>query len=147
MYMSEALVYFLARRLKQIGINRHNIDYITAVPGDITRTRERGFDTAGLLAKELAEMLDIPYKPTILQKIKSTQSQRGLNASERAKNVRGAYKVTSPSLVKGKSILLVDDVFTTGATVTEVSRVLKRCHAGYVFVATVAEHNTEDFFN
>ncbi len=147
MYMSKPLVYSLARRLKQIGISRCNIDYITAVPGDASRIRERGFDCAGLLAKDLAEMLDIPYNPKILQKIKITQSQRGLSATERAKNVRGAYRVTSADLVKGKSILLVDDVFTTGATATEVSRVLKRCKASYVFVATVAAHNTEEFFN
>ena len=139
MYMSASLAYFLADKLKQLGINKENIDYVTGVPCDIARTKQRGFDSAGLLAKETAAALGIPYKTGVLEKIHSTRSQRGLDANERAKNVKGAYKAAKPDDIKGKSILLVDDIITTGSTITETSRILKRSGAKYVFAATVAK--------
>ncbi len=139
MYMSNALAVFISEKLREIGINPRNIDYITSVPCDVLRERQRGFDSAGLIAKEISKRLGIPYRNNVVEKIRQARSQRGMTASQRAQNVRGAYKTAAPSAVKGKSILLVDDIITTGATLTEVSRVLKRSGAAYVFTAVIAK--------
>ncbi len=139
MYMSDALAVFLTDKLREIGVNMRNIDYITSVPCDIARQKERGFDSAGLIAKEVAKKLGIPYRNDVISKIRCTASQRGMNASQRAENVKGSYKTEKIPEVKGKSILLIDDILTTGATLMEVSRTLKRSGANYVFCAVVAK--------
>ncbi len=139
MYMASPLSVFLSDKLVEIGLTGRNIDYVVAVPCDVAHQRQRGFDTAGLLAKELAKRLNIPYKSDFLEKIRKTQPQKDLPLKQRTKNVKGSFRVTRPADVKGKSFLLVDDVITSGATLMELSRILKRSGAKYVFAATLAQ--------
>jgi len=73
-----------------------------------------------------------------LQRRRETQSQIGLTRHQRRENMRGAFAVANPYAVKGQEILIVDDVFTTGTTVSECARVLRRSGASKVYVATVA---------
>jgi ComF family protein len=100
--------------------------------------RERGFNQALVLVKELSRRTGIPYRKTTLQKKKPTVPQVNLSGAERGKGLRGAFHVIGKEELVGKSALLVDDVYTTGATVNECSRVLRRGGAKRVDVLTLA---------
>ena len=113
-------------------------DFLIPVPLHRARLRERGFNQALLLARELSRRTGIPCGQRILLKGKPTLPQVNLSGSEREKGVRGAFQMTDRGCLKGKSILLVDDVYTTGATVNECSKVLMSGGAGRVDVLTLA---------
>jgi ComF family protein len=108
------------------------------VPLHKQRLRERGFNQALLLAKELSHRTGIPYLKRVLQKRRPTIPQANLSGKEREKGVRGVFLVIGREKVEGKSILLVDDVYTTGATVNECSKVLMAAGAERVDVFTLA---------
>lgn len=137
---AEPLTYFLVKGLRQAGISNRIIDFAVSVPADSDREKIRGFDSSGMIAKYTARKLGIEYKKDILKKYVKNEKQSGLNKTEREENVKGVYTVTGD--VKGKRILLIDDIFTTGATAAEISKILKRAGAKYVFAATVAKTKT-----
>ena len=114
-------------------------DVITWVPVSRRRKQERGYDQSFLLAKELGRILD--RKPVgLLRKTKHLQPQSRLNgAAERRANVMGAYCVPRPERVQGKRVLLVDDVVTTGATLSECARTLLLAGAEAVVCITLAK--------
>lgn len=109
-------------------------DLVIPVPLHVRRLRERGFNQALLLAQALPGRL---LRDTLVR-IRHTQPQTGLSPTARRENVRRAFAVRRPEVVKGKSVLLVDDVYTTGATVRECSRALLAAGAREVRVLTVA---------
>lgn len=111
---------------------------VTSVPLHVKKLKERGFDQSFVLAHKTAEILDLPLLVRPLARIRETFPQARKNRTERFQNVRGAFEVVSPKTVCDKKILLVDDVFTTGSTVNEVARVLKKARAGSVQVFTLA---------
>ena len=113
-------------------------DLLIPVPLHPRRLRERGFNQALLLVKELSRRTGIPYGKKILQKGRPTVPQVNLNGVEREKEVRGAFHLIGEEEVEGKSILLVDDVYTTGSTVNECSKVLLAAGAERVDVLTLA---------
>jgi ComF family protein len=108
------------------------------VPLHMRRLRERGFNQALLMVKELSKRIGIPYEGRALKKIKDTPVQISLKKRERRKNLTGVFQVADTEALKGKSVVLVDDVYTTGATVNECSRALLRAGAERVAVLTVA---------
>jgi ComF family protein len=110
-------------------------DLLLPVPLHPKRLKARGFNQALLLARGLA---DKPLDFELLSRQRHTQPQIGLNPKERRDNVKGAFAVSRPEAVKGKNILLIDDLFTTGATAKECARVLRRAGAARVEVLTVA---------
>jgi len=124
------------------GLNRYwepaSLDLLIPVPLHTQRLRERGFNQALLLVKELSLRTGIPYRKTILQKKKSTLPQVNLSGTEREKGLRGAFQTIGKEELLEKSVLLVDDVYTTGATVNECSKVLLRGGAERVDVLTLA---------
>jgi ComF family protein len=124
------------------GLNRYwepdSLDLLIPVPLHPQRLRQRGFNQALLLVKELSRRTGLPYQKTILQKKKSTIPQVNLSSVEREKGVRGTFHVIGREELLGKSVLLVDDVYTTGATVNECSKVLLRGGAERVDVLTLA---------
>ncbi len=113
-------------------------DVIVPVPLHRMRLRERGFNQAVLMGAVLAREWRLPLLRDTLRRVRPTVAQVTLSAQERRVNVRGAFAVADPARVTGRRILLVDDVSTTGSTVTECARVLKGAGATAVFVATVA---------
>jgi ComF family protein len=110
-------------------------DLVIPVPLHPRRLKTRGFNQAWLLAQAFPEA---PLAPEALVRRRHTVPQVGLNPKERRDNVQGAFAVPDPALVKGKNVLLVDDLYTTGATVKECARVLCRAGARRVEVLTVA---------
>lgn len=116
------------------------IDLIVPVPLHFLRRMGRRYNQAELLAGALAKMTGLAYAPQLLKRKKSTKQQSGLSRSVRLKNVRGAFMVP-PSWkekLQGASILLIDDVLTTGATAEAASRTLLNCGAKEVSVLTLA---------
>ena len=103
-----------------------------------TLLRERGYDQARLLAKATAKTLGMPLTPT-LYKQRNTQPQSGTgDAAKRRANITGAYRMKKDADVTGKRILLIDDIVTTGSTLSECARVLGKAGAEQVVCATVA---------
>jgi ComF family protein len=135
------LTPFFAEWMEE-GLNRHwgphSLDLLIPAPLHPQRLKERGFNQALLLVKELSRRTGIPYRKTILQKKKPTIPQVNLSGTEREKGLRGAFQVIGKEELLGKSVLLVDDVYTTGATVNECSKVLLRGGAERVNVLTLA---------
>lgn len=113
-------------------------DLITWVPLSRARKKERGYDQAFLLANAAAlELGDVAVET--LRKERHTQAQSGLeDESARRANVLGAYEIVDPELIQGKRVLLVDDVITTGATISECARILCTFGAADVVCATLA---------
>jgi len=116
----------------------YNPDIILPVPLHPKRLRWRGFNQALVLARVIGRKWQIPVDPFILVRSRETPPQTQLSEKERRKNVRGAFSLNSRKTVKGRIILLVDDVYTSGATVNECSRVLRRAGAKEVYVLTLA---------
>jgi ComF family protein len=113
-------------------------EVIIPVPLHSRRIRQRGFNQAILIGELLSKEWNIPLERRLLRRIRWTEPQVNLAATERAANVKGAFAVDDPGKVKGRRIILIDDVLTTGSTVSECSKVLKKAGAEAVFVATVA---------
>ena len=113
-------------------------DFISWVPLSRKRLRKRGYDQAKLLADATANVLGVKSIPT-LKKTKHTTAQSGLGGRDiRRANISGAYKVSDSTAIAGKRILLIDDVLTTGATLSECARCLLMADAEEVLCATLA---------
>ncbi|HJU63782.1 MAG TPA: ComF family protein [Candidatus Binatia bacterium] len=115
-----------------------SIDLIIPVPLHPKRLRWRGFNQSLLLARQVSRMREVPVDPFLLYRSRETPPQTQLTEEERRKNVRGAFALDAAKPLKGKSVLVVDDVYTSGATVNECSRVLVRGGAKAVHVLTLA---------
>lgn len=111
-------------------------DLILPIPLHPARLRERGFNQAGLLARQISGQLGIPWQAGLLEKVRQTEDQRGLDRKARRKNLRGSFDCKE--LPSGCHVALVDDVVTTGATSQEAARTLKRAGAGRVEVWALA---------
>jgi ComF family protein len=111
-------------------------DVLLPVPLARTREQERGFNQAALVAERLAERSCLPVRPGWLVRVRPTAPQSELSSAERRANVRGAF-AAAPA-VAGRSVIVVDDVLTTGATAAECARALRAAGAARVGVLTVA---------
>ena len=124
---------------KCIDENEISCDIITWVPLSARRLRRRGYDQARLVAEELAAKRGVPCA-ALLRKIRDNPAQSGTGSPEKRRaNVAGAYTAVNESAFRGKEILLIDDVMTTGATISECARVLKTAGAGKIYAAAVAK--------
>ncbi|NOR14762.1 MAG: hypothetical protein GQ544_03560 [Candidatus Aminicenantes bacterium] len=116
-----------------------DVNALLPVPLHPKRERQRGFNQAGVLSYELGKLRGIDVLKGSLVKKKNVSPQTFLAGPERRANVSGAFQVVHSDKVVGKSLLLVDDVFTTGATLTECCRVLKNAGAKEVRALTIAQ--------
>ena len=113
------------------------VDWIVPVPLHSSRLRERGFNQALLLARAMFPK-DHRITPDLLVRTRPTEPQTSFNGTARRANLKNAFGVVKPHRLKGKNILLIDDVFTTGTTANECARVLKKTGAAEVMVLTLA---------
>ena len=132
--------------MKLLREEQHRPDVLTWIPVSRARERRRGYDQVELIAQVVARELNLQLVRT-LKKVRNTPPQSGLReASARRANVLGAYVPVDPALVRGKKVLLLDDIITTGATASECARVLLTAGAKEVFcgAVTVANHEQKE---
>ena len=133
----EPLGNILVNNYMSTGFIRR-IDLIVPIPIHKSRYTERGFNQAEKLGDCISKNFNIPSCRDCLIKVKTTYDQADLQLDERMINLQDAYHVKNKTLVSGKRILLIDDVFTTGSTVNEASKALKEAGAKEVYVYTLA---------
>lgn len=120
-----------------VQIHKWQIDEIIPVPLHSSRRRKRGFNQAEIVALELGKRCGLPVRTDVLYRIRRTVPQKMLGRQERMRNLRGAFGV-STHWESCKNILLIDDIYTTGATLKCASRVLKKAGAQKVFFLTIS---------
>ena len=116
---------------------RWPIDMLIPVPLGKKRLKERGYNQVALVARPLAYQLGLRYEPGALVKARDTRSQVGLTISQRSENVQDAYQADS-QVVKGKNVLILDDVATTGSTISACTTALLSAGAQEVYGLTIA---------
>lgn len=124
----------------RIVIENLPVDVIISVPVHKKKLKQRGYNQAEIMAYELARRMDICYRGDFLLRKKKTVPMKRLGAMDRMINLSGAFEV-NPDVadeIQGKNILIVDDIYTTGATVDQCSKILKENHAKKVYVLTFA---------
>jgi ComF family protein len=114
------------------------VDIIIGVPLHRKKEKKRGYNQAHLISKQLGRLLEIKVNKNILVRTKNTDSQSLLNRADRLRNVKDAFLVTDSNLVKDKSILILDDILTTGTTLDECCKALKDAGARKVIAAVIA---------
>lgn len=124
-------VYTLSELLAQIFIRHidisfHKFDFITAIPLHKSRFIRRGYNQADVLGSKICKKINIEFIPNVLIKIIPTKPQMSIsNTLLRKKNIKGAYLINNQYSIRGKTIGVIDDVTTTGATLFEAARILK----------------------
>jgi ComF family protein len=113
------------------------VEVMVPVPLGKKRLKERGYNQVGLVAQPLAYYAGLKYEPRALWKARETRSQVGLNLYQRSENVQGAYQADA-KVVKDKNVLIMDDVATTGSTISACTAALLSAGARAVFVLTIA---------
>lgn len=130
-----------ARQMRRAGrIYWDQADYLVPVPLHPKRLLKRKFNQASLLARALSDYVDAEFNPDILVRHKNTASQGMQTPKGRFRNVRGAFSLAedAPAIIDGKTIVIIDDVYTTGATLGACASVLKRAGAERVFTLTLS---------
>ena len=132
-YLAEILAYFMANKVIEYEFD---FDAILYVPMHHKRKAERGYNQSKLLALEIGKILDKPVLENVISKTKHTKNQADLSFKLRSENLKNSFEILDKDAIKGKRILLVDDVFTTGSTVEEISRTLKQAKVKEINVIT-----------
>lgn len=114
---------------------------IIAIPLAKKRLRWRGFNQAQAIAAKLSRLWQLPTDNSILIRMRETKNQAELSKSQRQENIKGAFACSDPAAIKKKIVYLIDDVFTTGATMNECAKVLKHCGAAEVIGIAFARTN------
>jgi ComF family protein len=133
--LSELLAQNLLHRFQE-GLQRP--DVLIPVPLSSKRMRQRGYNQAAMIAQWLGEGLKLLVNERLLERVKETPAQQGLNAKARKRNLQGAFALTAPSAVTGLHIALVDDVLTTGSTADALAQLLIQAGARRVDVYCLA---------
>ena len=137
------LCYFFANVIlnnKKINEIFKLYDIIIPVPMDKNKKLRRGYNQTELIVNIINKNLEINVNTNILKKIKSTKTQSKLNFYERQKNIKNAFLVKNKSLIENKKIILFDDIYTTGATVNEISKILKFAGAKEILILIIAKN-------
>lgn len=124
---------------EKICVQIKKYDIIIPVPISKKRLNTRGYNQSSLIAKNLAQELNIEYSEKILIKTKDNKPQSEMKQDTRKSNVSGVYKVINKERINNKKVLIVDDIFTTGSTVDECAKVLKENNAESLGVFTLAK--------
>lgn len=136
--IAKKLAVFMAACVTEYSLETE-VDLVIPAPLYIMDRKKRGFNQAGVLAREIAKLLSKPFCDTALLKTKQTKKQHDLFAEERYLNLLGAFETADRSLIADKKILLVDDVFTTGSTMNSCSKALLEGGAKQVIALVAAK--------
>jgi len=117
-------------------VNRWQVDILLPVPIHRARTNARGYNQAEVIGHVLSKGLSIPIRTDIIKRVKNTKAQKELDISERKKNVGGAFAL-SEEVSNYKRILIIDDIYTTGSTIDEIARELRKRGVEKVYFLTV----------
>lgn len=137
-YIYNTFAKIILKNEKVCGLLK-KYDIIIPVPIHRKRKLQRGYNQTQLIAKEIAKNIDIKLCDDVLVKSKNTIAQSKLDKNKRKQNIKNAFKVLNLEKIQGKNILLFDDIFTTGSTVNECSKILKKAGAKTVGVLTIAK--------
>jgi ComF family protein len=127
----------LAAEFKLNKIN-WNFDLIIPIPLHQLKKAERGYNQAYYIAKGVGSNLKVKVSDRAVKRIKYTESQTTMNLNEREENISGAFKIKNQKTISGKNILLLDDVITTGATISECGKMLLESGANKIYAASIA---------
>jgi ComF family protein len=141
--LGQMLADFLNHPTSAEAIEPAGLDIVVPVPLHEARERWRGFNQSLALARPVALSIGRPMRPDVLIRHRHTRPQIDLTPAQRRGNVRGAFAVTLPEAVAGRAVLLIDDVFTTGNTLSECARALKRAGATRVACLTLSRSSPD----
>ena len=136
-YLYKTFAKIILKNKKIYGFLK-KYDIIMCVPMHIKKKMLRGYNQSELIAKELAKKLQIEKQFNNLVKIKDTKKQSTLTKEQRKTNLKNAFQIKNSEKVKNKKVILFDDIYTTGSTVEECSKVLKRVGVSSIAVVTLA---------
>lgn len=140
-YISRELGEIMYDRI-MLEVKRHYgelfFDIIIPVPLHYKRMRQRGYNQAELLAKEVSTRIGVPMEKDAIIRIRNTDKTKNMSKEERADNIKNAFSLKNAARINKKSILLIDDVYTTGATAKEVAKTLKQGGAKNIYLLTAA---------
>jgi ComF family protein len=125
--VARTMAHYMAPLVKPVGAS-----LLVPVPLHRSRLWSRGFNQSALVARELSRRLEIPADPTVLRRVRRTPPLKGMTPLQRRKTVAGAFRVADKAAIAGKTVVLVDDVLTTGSTAEACARALKRAGAARV---------------
>lgn len=137
-YIYKTFAKIVLKNKKVCGLLK-KYDIIIPVPIHKKRKLQRGYNQTQLIAKEISKNIDIKLCNNVLVKNKNTIAQSKLNKNKRKQNIKGAFKALNVQNIQGKSVLLFDDIYTTGSTSNECSKILKEAGAKTVGVLTIAK--------
>lgn len=137
---------YLCKTLEKIILNEEKIysflkkyDIIIPVPLHKEKKAKRGYNQTELIAKELAKDLQIEIDNKNLKKVINTETQSTLTKAQRKENVKNAFMVQNAKYIENKRVILFDDIYTTGSTLNECSKILKKAKAKEIAILTIAE--------
>jgi len=133
-----AIARTMARYMTPLVRGSDREPVLIPVPLHRSRLWSRGFNQSALVARELSRRLGLPWKTMALRRLKRTPPLKGMSPQQRRRTVAGAFRVTDPASVAGKTVILIDDVLTTGSTAEACARALQRAGASHVELITWA---------
>ncbi len=136
--LADPLAEFLIDYMQERPFGRAKIDLLVPVPLHPSRMREREFNQSALIARKMSAALGIPTSEAAVARVRKTRAQAGLHAKQRIKNMQGAFAVVDPVMLRGQTVLLVDDVITTTSTVDACAEVILAAGAEAVYAVSVA---------
>lgn len=136
-YNAKYLIDYFAEQLSLVYFqNYFNADYLVYIPMTERTKKKRGYNQSEILARKLSALINVPVSDSV-KKVKETERQATLSRAKRLKNLDGAFRIVDKKSIKNKSVLIVDDVTTTGATAQVVANRLKKAGAKTVNLLTV----------
>ena len=137
-YLYLTFVNFLLKN-KKIFEKIKNYDTIIPVPISKKRNKTRGYNQSLLIAKEIAQQTNLELVNNCLIKTKNIIEQSKLNKEDRTKNIHGVYELKNKKMIENKKILLIDDIYTTGSTVNECSKILRKGNPSKIGILVLAK--------
>ena len=137
-YLYKTFTNFFINNKKILG-KIQNYDIIIPVPISKRRDKQRGYNQSELIAKEIGKFTKINVLQNCIIKDKDIIAQSKLNKEQRQNNIKNAYKIRKEEIINNKNILIIDDIYTTGSTVNECSRILRKANPKNIGILTIAK--------